>query len=86
MPSQPAAADGGAGGRPDLAGALRVLMRHGRLADAASLAAQHLQHALHSVPSVGMARTSQVRPVGWGACLLHVRAAHGARLIVCLHA
>lgn len=45
----------------DLAGALRVLMRHNRLADAAELAAAHLQAALHSVPSVGMARTSQVR-------------------------
>ncbi|PRW20989.1 kinase [Chlorella sorokiniana] len=44
----------------DLAGALRVLMRHNRLADAAELAAAHLQATLHSVPSVGMARTSQV--------------------------
>lgn len=37
-----------------------MLMRHNRLADAAELAAAHLQAALHSVPSVGMARTSQV--------------------------
>lgn len=35
-------------------------MQHGRLADAASLAAAHLQAALHSVPSVSMARTFQV--------------------------
>ena len=48
------------GGAADLAGPLRVLLKHGRLADAAALAAQHLQHALHSVPSVGMARMTQV--------------------------
>lgn len=45
----------------DLGGALRVLMQHRRLADAAALAAQHLQAALASVPSVSMARMSQVR-------------------------
>ena len=44
----------------DLGGALQVLMRHGRLADAAHLAVQHLQHALHSVPSVAMSRMAQV--------------------------
>ncbi|EFN52609.1 hypothetical protein CHLNCDRAFT_138668 [Chlorella variabilis] len=44
----------------DLGGALRVLMRHERLRDAAQLAARHLQHALTSVPSVGMSRTAQV--------------------------
>lgn len=40
-------------------------MRHGRLADAAVLAAQHLQAALQSVPSVGMARMSQVGVPAW---------------------
>ncbi|KAL4855567.1 Nuclear pore complex protein NUP160 [Chlorella vulgaris] len=51
---------GPAGNGGDLGGALRVLLRHGRLADAAQLAGQHLQHILHSVPSVAMSRTSQV--------------------------
>ena len=56
-----AAAPAAPSSNADLAGALRVLMRHNRLADAAELAAAHLQAALPSVPSVGMARTSQVR-------------------------
>lgn len=51
---------GPAGNGGDLGGALRVLLRHGRLVDAAQLAGQHLQHILHSVPSVAMSRTSQV--------------------------
>lgn len=59
-PSVPGAVVSATSGSADLAGALRVLMQHGRLADAASLAAAHLQAALHSVPSVSMARTSQV--------------------------
>lgn len=57
-----AAASSAPAGTADLAGALRVLVRHKRLADAAELAAGHLQAALRSVPSVGMARASQVRP------------------------
>ncbi|KAL4420612.1 hypothetical protein ABPG75_010268 [Micractinium tetrahymenae] len=60
-PSAPgAAAAAPSSSSADLAGALRVLMQHGRLADGASLAAAHLQAVLHSVPSVSMARTSQV--------------------------
>lgn len=55
----PGALQAGAPGA-DLGGALRVLMRHERLRDAAQLAARHLQHALTSVPSVGMSRTAQV--------------------------
>ena len=51
---------GGGGAAADLAGPLRVLLKHGRLADASALAAQHVQYALHSVPSVGMARMTQV--------------------------
>jgi hypothetical protein len=45
---------------PDLGGALRVLMQHARLAEAAELAAAHLRHLAQSVPSVGMARTAQL--------------------------
>lgn len=65
QPSAPVGASGAAAApaappSADLAGALRVLMRHARLADAAELAAAHLQAALRAVPSVGMARTSQV--------------------------